>query len=657
MMSMHCDSVFDLRFSSGIFAMPQSIAQARVPIIVELLDGKALNVFATQLWYLPSWSTLRYNNQNTDWTDYSKPQPRYDLTKDGTAPLSGRLFIGGNGADTASGDGANIFIGGAGNDELGLMTKPGPFLGNILSGGSGADLFHIYYDPKTGVINNEITDLKVEDSVVFHFRAGNALSTAAFAEEVKILASLYRETRNLIFDVTPNGPSFSGSAYNDIITIGGSSTFVTAVAAGDGNDIIVGSGRAEDLRGGNGNDFIDGSGGRDTLFGGVGADTIAFYAGDSIGAADRNDTIIIKSEGITLGAEYGRILYDISSSMNRAILRGGLLNDTISGSAAQQSLNGGDGDDTIFISGTNTTANGGAGNDTIVQYGSNALLIGGAGVDVFYVSSTSFTIQDLQRGERVIAIMSSNAMSTKLTGLQNNGAAVSYNINLGLDVVGATLNGFNGADIIFGTSLVDSIQGLAGHDSITGGAGNDTLSGGDGNDTLIGGTGLDSLIGGAGDDWIEGSAGTDTLLGEAGNDTLIGSFGADRLNGGAGNDLLIGLDGNDVLEGGAGNDTLVGALGADSLTGGTGLDVFVFNPTNEAYLATITDFVSGQDKIDLSGFTLAGFSRTSIANRLIYNATSKLLSADFNGDGFVDVNVALTTGTFNKATDLVVNTL
>jgi hypothetical protein len=34
-----------------------------------------------------------------------------------------------------------------------------------------------------------------------------------------------------------------------------------------------------------------------------------------------------------------------------------------------------------------------------------------------------------------------------------------------------------------------------------------------------------------------------------------------------------------------------------------------------------------------------------------------VLSADFNGDGFLDVNVALTTGTFNKATDLVVNTL
>jgi Ca2+-binding RTX toxin-like protein len=637
--------------------MPQSIAQTRISIIVELLDGKALSVFSTQLWYLPSWSTLRYNSQNTDWTDYTQPQPRYDLTKNWNTPISGRFFIGGNGADAVIGDGTSIMLGGAGNDELGRMTAPGPFLGHILSGGSGADLFHVYYDPSTSIINNEITDLKAEDSVVFHFGAGNALSTAAFAEDVKLLASLYRETRNLIFDVTPNGPSFTGSAYNDIITIGGSSTFATAVAAGDGNDTIVGSGRAEDLRGGNGNDSIDGGGGRDTLFGGMGADTISFYAGDSIGAADRNDTIIIKAEGITLGAEYGRILYDVSSSTARVILRGGLLNDTISGSAAQQSLNGGDGDDTIFISGTNTTANGGAGNDSIVQYGSNALLIGGAGVDVFYVSSTSFIIQDLQRGERVIATTSSTAMHTKLTGLQNNGAAVSYNVNLGLDVVGATLNGFNGADTISGTSLADSFQGLAGHDSIIGGADNDTLSGGEGNDTLIGGTGLDSLLGGAGDDWIEGSAGADTLLGEAGNDTLIGSFGADRLNGGAGNDLLIGLDGNDVLEGGAGNDTLLGTLGADSLTGGNGLDVFVFNPTNEAYLTTITDFVSRQDKIDLSGFTLAGFSQTTIANRLAYIATSKLLVGDFNGDGFLDVVVALTTGTFNKATDLVVNTL
>ncbi|MFL9694702.1 M10 family metallopeptidase C-terminal domain-containing protein, partial [Aeromonas veronii] len=74
--------------------------------------------------------------------------------------------------------------------------------------------------------------------------------------------------------------------------------------------------------------------------------------------------------------------------------------------------------------------------------------------------------------------------------------------------------------------------------------------------------------------------------------------------GGSGSDLLIGNDVANVLKGGAGNDILYGGLGADQLWGGAGADTFVYGDIAESSAAapdTLRDFVSGQDKIDLSG--------------------------------------------------------
>lgn len=79
------------------------------------------------------------------------------------------------------------------------------------------------------------------------------------------------------------------------------------------------------------------------------------------------------------------------------------------------------------------------------------------------------------------------------------------------------------------------------------------------------------------------------------------------LNDNEGNNVLSGLGGNDTLIGGGGKDTLIGGLGKDVLSGGKGADVFRFNSIAESAGLTvktndvIMDFVSGTDKIDLSG--------------------------------------------------------
>lgn len=118
-----------------------------------------------------------------------------------------------------------------------------------------------------------------------------------------------------------------------------------------------------------------------------------------------------------------------------------------------------------------------------------------------------------------------------------------------------------------------------------------------------------------GDDVFGGDEGEDTLNGLGGNDTLFGNDDDDVLNGGDDNDTLHGGYGEDELNGGDGNDVLIGYAGADTLTGGAGADTFKIhspwdvlfnNGWNWSYNRdgerdTITDFVSGEDKIDLNG--------------------------------------------------------
>ena len=103
--------------------------------------------------------------------------------------------------------------------------------------------------------------------------------------------------------------------------------------------------------------------------------------------------------------------------------------------------------------------------------------------------------------------------------------------------------------------------------------------------------------------------GPDAIFGDGGGDIIIGGRGKDVLCGGSGNDVLYGGDrvaeangdgSNDVLVGGAGNDTLVGGLGYDTLTGCEGNDVFLYRLISSNEGDTITDFVAGEDKIDLS---------------------------------------------------------
>jgi Ca2+-binding RTX toxin-like protein len=222
------------------------------------------------------------------------------------------------------------------------------------------------------------------------------------------------------------------------------------------------------------------------------------------------------------------------------------------------------------------------------------------------------------------------------------------------------LNGTIIADTIDGLGGNDRISGFAGNDLLRGQAGNDILDGGEGNDTLIGDIGADTLIGGNGIDSasyyysttavtanlsnitlntgeaqgdtynsienligaatansnLTGNSSNNSLLGYAGNDTLNGGGGNDYLTSGAGNDTLNGGIDNDTLIGGAGNDTLNGDDGNDNLTGGAGNDIL--NGGNgidyASYYASTTAVTANLSNIVLNTGDALGDTYNNIEN-------------------------------------------
>lgn len=132
--------------------------------------------------------------------------------------------------------------------------------------------------------------------------------------------------------------------------------------------------------------------------------------------------------------------------------------------------------------------------------------------------------------------------------------------------------------------------------------------------------------------------------------------GADNLKGTSGNDTINGKGGNDIINGGAGYDTLTGGSGNDTFAFGSAAEM----GTRAGARDVITDFVQGQDKIDLSAIDaiskLAGnqdftfiagndASFTKTAGELAWHteaATGRtVIQGDTNGDGVHDFELEL----------------
>lgn len=463
---------------------------------------------------------------------------------------------------------------------------------------------------------------------------------------------------------------------DDLVDFSGAAPTLNAVFSvegGDGNDSLTGSSYRDEFFGGEGDDFLDGRGtspsqGADLLVGGTGSDDYYVEAGTSIVelAGEGFDEAYSRTNyGLAAGVSVellGTIDYRLTDPLT---LVGNELNNAVTGNNGNNALYGGDGDDSI---------RGLAGNDVMNGQGGTDYLIGGAGDDIYFVDGLDTAVE--AAGEGYDTIYASTSYTLTLQSEVEMLATEDYRLATAIRLSGNQLN-----NSIIGNNGNNVLDGRAGDDSLRGLDGNDLLIGGDGVDYMIGGTGDDIYYVGAGDtveelvgegfdaayseaSYVLSAGASIELLGTldyqrtdaldlVGNDinqSVIGNNGANTLRGLGGADSINGLDGVDLIDGGAGQDFL---------TGGGGGDVFRFSAAADSAAGaadTISDFVSGLDRIDLSAidarpttggddaFTFIGanaFSGAAGELRVQVVAGGAYIYGDLNGDLVPDLEIAI----------------
>jgi Ca2+-binding RTX toxin-like protein len=403
-----------------------------------------------------------------------------------------------------------------------------------------------------------------------------------------------------------------------------------------GNDRIRGGLANELLIGGSGNDYLIGGGGNNVLVPGVGYDTMEGGSGkdvfrferisdsyinalgertDSISYFDpAKDILDVSALGYThLGNGYGDTLHIRSEPLRgiyilesyeqdgngkhfavqflansglitnanfQPLINGTSHNDLLEGTDASESLKAGAGRDTVEAGEGNDRLFGGAGGDN---------LSGGAGADTFVYTQLSDSYRNDASG--------SYSNRDLITDFSGNGHDMIDVSALGFTGLG---NGYNGTlkvvlNLAGDTTALKSLEADANGNRF---------------EILLSGNHVNELTASSVLFAPPSDATTVTTPQPITSVNLLGDDKANTLYGYWGDDTLAGGAGNDTLEGNAGNDVLTGGLGADKLTGGSGSDRFVFNSSADSYAGSsdlITDFISTDDKLDVSALGITGF--------------------------------------------------
>ncbi len=350
----------------------------------------------------------------------------------------------------------------------------------------------------------------------------------------------------------------------DLITGTAAAQTLTGTAWADeilglgGNDTLNGQGGDDVLDGGAGDDTLNGGAGNDMLIGGAGADILNGGAGDDVldGGA---------------GADI------LNGDAGNDVIRGGAANDQLSGGAGDDILYGDDGNDTLLGGAGNDVLDGGAGADTLDGGAGADTMTGGGGNDSYVVDHIGDIVIEGPGGgtDAVVTTLGAYTLTDNVENLTFGGTGAFT--GTGNDLAN-TINGGNGADVL---------TGLGGADIIFGNGGNDRFV-----ETI--GSGADTYDGGAGTDTLDLS-----LITAATNVNLAAGTATGAQ---VGNNSLVSIE--NVI-GGSGADTITASTVTNVMTGGAGADRFVFTSLaaagNGASRDIITDFVQGQDRIDVSG--------------------------------------------------------
>jgi len=423
---------------------------------------------------------------------------------------------------------------------------------------------------------------------------------------------------------------------------------------GKGDDLLKGGRGRDILKGGQGCDTLDGGKGDDLLQGGQGNDLLKGGKGrDVLEGGQGNDTLKGGNGNDLLKGGQGDDL--LEGGKGHDILKGGQGRDTLNGGKGNDTLDGGKGDDTLQGSRGNDVIAGGQGHDTAdYSHLSEAITLEAVGV----VNKGSLGTDQILDIETIIG---ATGQANTIDGSTGNSGITSFDIDLSnerltvRDIPGLGNVTFNVQNFVnvTGTAQDDSIIGNdednvfignGGNDFFGGSAGNDIINGDDGgaNDyDTIDYTGLGQAInlGPTGTVIKDGGLGTDqlirveTIIGDANQANTIDASSASspvsidvnlsddslQVNNIPGVGSLhrtvinfvnvIGTAQDDQITGNAQENIINGFGGQDNLTGGAGADTFVLGEGGHVFyadasfsdLAIIEDFVSGEDKIQLTG--------------------------------------------------------
>ena len=407
----------------------------------------------------------------------------------------------------------------------------------------------------------------------------------------------------------------------------------------DGNDTLY-AGDGDDAHGGNGNDtlFAENTSSWTYLYGDDGNDILTGGAGSNTMMGGLGNDVIVGGAGYNYlwGDDYAGAGGDdtITGGISADYVWGGAGNDLISGNDGSDTLYGQQGDDTLYGGAGDDTLKGGAGNDTLDGGLGADTLAGGTGDDDYLIDNAGDTVTE-NAGE-------GDYDSVELY------LAADYTVASGVEYVNRygsgnwTTTGNASDNYLYGNNGKDTLIGLGGNDTLWGAGGADTLIGGTGDDTYYVDNANDAITenAGEGNDMVyvmsnvaftlaanveNGSrmfvAGG--LTGNALNNTLTGAYG---------NDTLDGREGADTLIGGYGNDLLDGGLGADTLVGGAGNDTYIVDDLGD----TVTENAGeGADQVNASitwtlGANLENLSLTGAAD---LDGTGNELTNVIHGNG------------------------
>ena len=337
-----------------------------------------------------------------------------------------------------------------------------------------------------------------------------------------------------------------------------------------------------------------------------------------------DDTVTITNANkTTIGTGDGDDTVNLTNANDTMTLNTGAGNDTVevnSGSIdAASTIATGDGADTVNIDATSVgaalTVTTGAGGDTVQvdDTGNDVDVDTGAGADGITLAASTASVIDAGDDNDTVTLEGvSDATIDGGAGtdtlVMNTGSYADNDLSF---------SNIEKLDISAGNDVVLSDSQFAGDNTFelvgTGNLTNSfvTISATTANDTTIDASGVSTSVTTAASININGNDGDDTLTHNAYSGTINAGGGNDTIYGLAGADTIDGNDGNDTIDGGADADNITGGAGADTMTGGAGVDTFVFadgdndvgiDVANDA-MDTITDFVTGTDKIDVSGIT------------------------------------------------------